>query len=344
MLRPHLALLSLLLSLAACTVEALPETSDFGGEDPADEIGVASGPALIWPRLAVGDLNQDVTTVQYLLNAAGHPVALDGRFGAGTDAAVRAVQRARGLVVDGIVGEQTWLALLVEVDAGDSGAAVQAVQYLLKNRFGASLDVTGVFGSTTEARVESFQASMCLGNTGVVGRYTWNALVSRRSYCAGGGGGGGGGAGTPAAQRVLSAHQGGTLTLWNQTFGRFDGADPLSNITAAAEGRAARTSCYGTAPCTSVRLSNGLLNGMAALREQYGYRYFVTSIAGASHSAGSYHYAGRAFDLDEINGVQINGDSQLARNFMSACRALGAIEVLGPSNDRYHQDHIHCAW
>lgn len=93
-----------------------------------------------------------------------------------------------------------------------------------------------------------------------------------------------------------------------------------------------------------MRLSNGLLGGMAGLREQFGYRYFVTAIAGASHSAGSYHYAGRAFDIDEINGVVINGDSTAARNFMAACRTLGAIEVLGPSNDAGHRDHIHCAW
>jgi hypothetical protein len=29
---------------------------------------------------------------------------------------------------------------------------------------------------------------------------------------------------------------------------------------------------------------------------------------------------------------------------MSACRALGAVEVLGPSNDASHRDHVHCAW
>jgi hypothetical protein len=335
----RLALFASLLA-AACATDVTVESGvgDFGEEQP-DENAYALGPSLVWPRLAAGDSNQDVTTLQYLLIAAGRSVSLDGRFGPGTDTAVRAVQRARGLVVDGIVGEQTWLALLVEVDSGDSGAAVSAAQYLLKNRYGASLDVTGQFGPTTEARVEAFQASVCLGTTGVVGRYTWNALIARRTMCGGGGTSGGTG-----AQRVLAAHRAGTLTLWDQTFGRFDGADPLSNITDAAAGRAARTSCYGNAPCTSVRLAGGLVNGMAALREQYGYRYFVTAIAGANHSANSYHYAGRAFDLDTINGVTINGDSALARNFMAACRALGAIEVLGPSNDSGHQDHIHCAW
>jgi zinc D-Ala-D-Ala carboxypeptidase len=337
------------LAASACATDVTVESgdvSDVGGDDLSNDNVYALGPTLVWPRLAQGDLNQDVTTLQYLLTAAGKSVALDGRFGPGTDTAVRSIQQARGLVIDGIVGEQTWLAVLVEVDSGDTGPAVEAVQYLLKNRYAASIDVTGSFGSTTQARVETFQTSVCLGTTGVVGRYTWNALIAKRTVC--NGGSGTPGSGTPGtgtgAQRVLAAHRAGTLTLWNQSFGRFDGADPLSNITDAAAGRSAKTSCYNGAPCTSVRLAAGLVNGMAALREQYGYRYFVTAIAGASHSANSYHYAGRAFDIDTINGVTIAGDSSLARGFMDACRALGAIEVLGPSNNASHQDHIHCAW
>lgn len=150
--------------------------------------------------------------------------------------------------------------------------------------------------------------------------------------------------GGSAASNLLAYQAAGTITLWDETFGRRDGADPLSNIRDAAAGRASRTSCYGSAPCTTVRLSSALLSGMAALRSRYGYRYFVTAICGASHSPGSYHYAGRAVDFDEINGAKINGDTAAAREFMAACSALGAIEVLGPSNRSDHQDHIHCAW
>ncbi|MBK6462937.1 MAG: SH3 domain-containing protein [Myxococcales bacterium] len=150
--------------------------------------------------------------------------------------------------------------------------------------------------------------------------------------------------GGSAASDLLEYHAAGSVQLWDQTFGRRDGADPLSNIRDAAAGRSARTSCYGTAPCTTVRLSSALVTGLAALRSRYGFRYFVTAIAGASHSSGSYHYAGRAVDVGEIDGVNIAGNTALTRRFMAACTALGAIEVLGPSNRSDHQDHIHCAW
>jgi hypothetical protein len=144
---------------------------------------------------------------------------------------------------------------------------------------------------------------------------------------------------------ILGAHNESRLTLWNQSFGRFDGADPLSNIRDTANDQRAKTSCYGSTPCSYATLQLGLLNAMRELRERYGFQYFVTAIAGAQHSAGSYHYSGRAFDIDEINGQRIYGDSALARQFMNACWELGAVEVFGPSNDpNGHWDHLHCAF
>ncbi len=151
--------------------------------------------------------------------------------------------------------------------------------------------------------------------------------------------------GDNAASRILDDHDLGVTTLWDQTFGRFDGASPLDNIEDAAAGRPARTSCYGGAPCGEVYLDERLLDAMVDLVDVYGYSTFVTSIAGASHSANSYHYAGRAFDIDTIDGVRVYGDSSLNRAFMNACWALGAVEVFGPSNDPHgHYDHIHCAF
>lgn len=65
------------------------------------------------PTLRQGSSGSAVTDLQRQLAAAGFsPGPADGIFGAQTGAAVRSIQRARGLVVDGIVGAQTWGALL----------------------------------------------------------------------------------------------------------------------------------------------------------------------------------------------------------------------------------------
>jgi len=63
--------------------------------------------------LSQGREEQSVTRLQALLNAtADAGLAEDGIFGPLTDAAVRDFQTSRHLLVDGIVGPQTWAALL----------------------------------------------------------------------------------------------------------------------------------------------------------------------------------------------------------------------------------------
>lgn len=69
-----------------------------------------------WAKLVVtlklGSQGEAVEAVQSQLIAHGADVALDGDFGPQTDAAVRGFQQAHGLAVDGIVGPQTWQALV----------------------------------------------------------------------------------------------------------------------------------------------------------------------------------------------------------------------------------------
>src|SRR5919202_822631 len=73
-----------------------------------------SGMALNWPLLRQGQpapgplAVEPIRSLQYLLRQHGHPeVVVDGIFGPITEAAVRAFQQSRGLLVDGIVRNQT---------------------------------------------------------------------------------------------------------------------------------------------------------------------------------------------------------------------------------------------
>ncbi len=64
------------------------------------------------PTLRRGSRSDAVRRLQQGLSNLGFdPGPIDGIFGSGTEAAVRAFQSARGLKVDGIVGAQTWAAL-----------------------------------------------------------------------------------------------------------------------------------------------------------------------------------------------------------------------------------------
>lgn len=75
------------------------------------------------PRLARGAEGLDVARLQGLILANDGPnVAVDGKFGATTDAAVRAIQAERKLTVDGLVGPQTWRSLL-DAEGDTAGTA-----------------------------------------------------------------------------------------------------------------------------------------------------------------------------------------------------------------------------
>jgi peptidoglycan hydrolase-like protein with peptidoglycan-binding domain len=130
-----------------------------------------------WPRLDLCTQGEAVTSLQYLLQQHGHTVTVTGQLGPSTDAAVRAFQRAQGLTVDGIVGPQTWQAVIVYTQLGDQGPAVQAVQSQLKSR-GEDIVVSDIFGSQIKASVEAYQQKTGLFVDGEVGPQTWQALLS----------------------------------------------------------------------------------------------------------------------------------------------------------------------
>ena len=137
------------------------------------------------------------TLAQY--NSAIPSVTVDGVFGSGTAAAVRAFQRKYGLTVDGVVGRDTWTELYdqfrsIQSDNGTpnaypgtalregaSGQNVRLVQFWLKIARTVysnlnNITVDGKFGSATTAAVKRFQTYFGLTSDGVVGRTTWNKL------------------------------------------------------------------------------------------------------------------------------------------------------------------------
>jgi len=91
---------------------------DFQGAKKLTTDGIV-GPqtwSALWVTLRQGGPGTDdsdaVRAVQTLLTWRGHPTEIDGYFGPETEASVKAFQRAKGLTADGVVGTQTWTALV----------------------------------------------------------------------------------------------------------------------------------------------------------------------------------------------------------------------------------------
>jgi peptidoglycan hydrolase-like protein with peptidoglycan-binding domain len=141
-----------------------------------------------WPVVKNGDEEHPIKTLQYLLRAHDHSVTVDGVFGPKTEAAVKAFQTSKGLSANGIVGPETWIALVLTVRKGSQGDAVRGVQeeFQFRNLSGdpsQGLKVDGIFGPKTDSTVRGFQHALSLDTPsvtvdGTVGPITWQALVS----------------------------------------------------------------------------------------------------------------------------------------------------------------------
>ncbi len=144
---------------------------------------MSTDPILPWPLTTRGDAGHPVRTLQHLLRAQRQTIAVDGEFGPKTEAAVKAVQTAKRLAVDGKVGRKTWPAIALTVKQGSNGDAVRGVQeeFQFRNLSGdpnQGLQIDGIFGPRTDAAVRGFQEALDITVDGIVGPVTWRALVS----------------------------------------------------------------------------------------------------------------------------------------------------------------------
>jgi hypothetical protein len=115
------------------------------------------------------------------------------------------------------------------------------------------------------------------------------------------------------------------------------------NVVDVANGRRARHSCHGGAPCGSSKID---LRVLSAIRDMGARRSLtVSELVGGVHSGGSAHYTGRAVDITWVNKRHVGSGGSYGM-VVDLCRANGATRVFTPSNDPYggHHNHVHCDW
>ena len=162
--------------------------------------------------LTVGDTGVGVQSIQYYLaviayfNDAIPTPSIDGVFGDGTRRSVEAFQRSEGLTADGVVGRETWNAIVARSDqilttrpdaSGEPADTIYPGRFLSEGQSGDEVlrlqrfinraaDVypyvprvteDGEFGAGTAAAVRAVQANNGITPNGVVGPVTWNTIV-----------------------------------------------------------------------------------------------------------------------------------------------------------------------
>ena len=137
-----------------------------------------------YPTLKQGSKGSFVVALQYLLNQYGYNLSTDGIFGSGTAKAVQQFQTNNNLTLDGIVGRNTWQALLninpasQVLKRGGKSSSVLFLQRLLLSYLYPINNLDGIFGGETERAVKAFQSENGLVADGIVGANTWRKLFS----------------------------------------------------------------------------------------------------------------------------------------------------------------------
>jgi peptidoglycan hydrolase-like protein with peptidoglycan-binding domain len=167
-------------TLRALRGAARPEQPAQPGQPAQPEQPAASTPTVAPTTLERGQESDAVKDLQQEINrhrrAAGQePIEEDGKFGPGTERAVREFQEAKGLDATGRADVGTAAELSKEVvrprlSSGDEGAGVKALQEELNRHRRAAgqapIKEDGKFGAGTKQALEEFQRSKGLPTTG----------------------------------------------------------------------------------------------------------------------------------------------------------------------------------
>ena len=138
--------------------------------------------------LREGDKSDAVTQLQRRLKNLGFYTGyVDGTYGSGTTAAVKAFQTSKNLKADGIAGPATQRALYgtsstltyATLRPGDEGSGVKNMQYTLYELGYYDDKIDGIYGDTTSFAVREFQIANKLSPVdGIAGNKTLQALYS----------------------------------------------------------------------------------------------------------------------------------------------------------------------
>ncbi|MCL2775216.1 MAG: peptidoglycan-binding protein, partial [Oscillospiraceae bacterium] len=173
------------------------------------ELGSEGEPSFPSILLKLGSVGDDVALMQRYLNALGQRYTVipqqtvDGIFGNNMQRAVIAFQQLFGLTADGIIGRITWDRIVAEynklptsppstvnppfpgynISQGQTGNNVLTMQRYLNTigRFYPDiprLTEDGIFGPMTRNAVVTFQRLYNLTADGIIGRNTWDKIVT----------------------------------------------------------------------------------------------------------------------------------------------------------------------
>lgn len=176
-------------------------------EDPVVEVMATATPPYPGTPLSVGSTGNDVALMQYDLNAIGaqlyptlNKLTVDGIFGSKTETTVKQYEAIKDSIVDGIIGPQTWNAIVTDyanlpnpatdvypgpppLQQGSVGPSVVNMQTKLNviaKLYNAinTLKVDGEFGSNTAAATRRFQKQFGLSPDEIIGKTTWDRIVT----------------------------------------------------------------------------------------------------------------------------------------------------------------------